>query len=474
MKNLYLVFCLLLGSLFGYGQTNQYILNVHISDKSGTPVAGHSVVIVKENGPVKIQTGKDGVARDTSLLKPGYTAAYTISIEDPCLNAPYVTTVKTFPGTEDIKYVLCNKTVADLCKVAFKAFSADAKQMSFTFIPEPQDPNNKYSWDFGDGSTGEGTKVQHTFAKEGVYVVTVKMVTPTGCVAVYSEKIKAGSSTTTPNPSTLSCSCCASMDISLSPDAKDVYLFKGKAGFKNAQFTWDINGVSISGSDAKYKFEKNGSYIITMQAKSDECDVKIKKTLIIKSASTTGGGNTDPNDCKIDFSYAYLSNISSEVKFKPLLTDPTISAQYFWSFGDGTSSNEMSPVHKFAKTGTYKVTLVVYIWNTKKCTITKEITIKTALNGNTGSGSEMKISKIFPNPVKSDIITIDIQSDVNGTIEIQLFNQSNQLIKNIPAVLNPGENTLFLALDNISNGMYYLVISNNGTITSGESILIAR
>lgn len=473
MKNLYFLSCFLLSSFIGLCQSNQYILNIHISDKTGSPVSGKSVVIIKENNIVKIQTGNDGIARDTSLLKPGYTATYTVSIEDPCLNAPYTTVVKTYPGIEDIKYTLCNKTIADLCKVSFKAFSADAKNTTFTFLAEPQDPNNKYSWDFGDGTNAEGSKVQHTYLKSGIYVVTVKMVTANGCVAVYSEKLTVGSTTTTPNPSTLSCTCCATMDISLSPDTKDVYVFKAKAGFANALFSWQINGQTISGNETKYKFEKGGSYVIQLQAKSDECDVKIKKTLIVQ-APTTGGGNTDPNDCKIDFSYAYLSNASSEVKFKPLLTDPTISAQYFWSFGDGTSSSEMSPVHKYSKSGTYSVTLVIYFSNTKKCTITKDITIKVNFIGNDGSEAGTSLFKTYPNPVKSDQITLDIKSKEGGKVEIQLFNQNNQMVKIISAELNQGENTTMISLENLQNGLYYVVVSDNGFSKNVEQFLISR
>ena len=473
MKNLYFLSCFLLSSFIGLSQSNQYILNIHISDKTGSPVSGKYVVIIKENNIVKIQTGNDGVARDTSLLKPGYTATYTVSIEDPCLNAPYTTIVKTYPGIEDIKYTLCNKTIADLCKVSFKAFSADAKNTTFTFLAEPQDPNNKYSWDFGDGTNAEGSKVQHTYLKSGVYVVTVKMVTANGCVAVYSEKLTIGSTTTTPNPSTLSCTCCATMDISLAPDTKDVYVFKAKAGFANALFSWQINGQIISGNETKYKFEKGGSYVIQLQAKSDECDVKIKKSLIVQ-APTTGGGNTDPNDCKIDFSYAYISSASSEVKFKPLLTDPTISTQYFWSFGDGTSSSEMSPVHKYSKSGTYSVTLVIYFSKTKKCTITKDISVTTVIGGNENSGTSMIISKEYPNPSKNSSVPVDINTIETAKAEIQLYNQANLLISNIPVQLSSGENTIFLDFESIPNGLYFLTLNHNGTLTSKEKLIINK
>ena len=473
MKNKLLLFSLLVSSLFAFGQNNQYILNVHITDKSGSAVASHPVVILKENGPKKILTGKDGFARDTSLLKPGYTATYTISIEDPCMNAPYTTAVKTFPGTENIKYTLCNSIISNPCKVSFKAVATDAKQQTFTFVAEPQDPSYKYSWEFGDGTTGEGSKIQHFYAKPGVYVITVKMVTPDGCVAVYTDKLQVGSTTPTPNPSLLTCTCCASMDISLSNDSSNIYFFKAKAGFKDAIFNWTIDGVTITGNEAKYKFNKGGSYIIQLQAKSNECEVKINKTLIVK-APTTGGGGTDPNDCKIDFSYAYLSNTSNEVKFKPLLIDPTIAAQYFWSFGDGTSSSEMSPVHKFPKSGTYSVTLVVYFGNAKKCTITKEVTIKVNFSGNIDSESGIGISKVYPNPVISDQLTIDIKAIKAGMVDIQIFNQSNQLIKNIPAWLNPGENTIIFNLETIQNGIYYAVVNNDGLVTKGEAFMISR
>ena len=40
-----------------------------------------------------------------------------------------------------------------------------------------------YSWDYGDGSTGSGDEVSHTYATEGSYTVTLKVTDDGGKIA---------------------------------------------------------------------------------------------------------------------------------------------------------------------------------------------------------------------------------------------------------------------------------------------------
>ena len=59
------------------------------------------------------------------------------------------------------------------------------------------------------------------------------------------------------------------------------------------------------------------------------------------------------------------------VTFNPTVTDVST---YAWDFGDGETSTEAKPVHTYAASGTYTVTLVVK-GEGGEATATKEITI---------------------------------------------------------------------------------------------------
>lgn len=61
---------------------------------------------------------------------------------------------------------------------------------------------------------------------------------------------------------------------------------------------------------------------------------------------------------KADYSYTYLY-AASAIQFKNNTTGNTANYKWLWSFGDGTTSTEMSPVHLYKEEKTYVVTLTV-------------------------------------------------------------------------------------------------------------------
>ena len=78
------------------------------------------------------------------------------------------------------------------------------------------------------------------------------------------------------------------------------------------------------------------------------------------------GAKTYINNDRLKFSWANFSSDTSEgwgaslnVQFNNLSYAASAGTQYFWDFGDGTFSNEKSPVHQFTKKGTFDVKLVV-------------------------------------------------------------------------------------------------------------------
>jgi cyclophilin family peptidyl-prolyl cis-trans isomerase len=65
--------------------------------------------------------------------------------------------------------------------------------------------------------------------------------------------------------------------------------------------------------------------------------------------------------------------VPAKVKFD----NTTVSAERFeWNFGDGHSSNEVSPTHRYISSGNYDVSLTAYK-NGKKKTITKRVSLTT-------------------------------------------------------------------------------------------------
>ena len=62
--------------------------------------------------------------------------------------------------------------------------------------------------------------------------------------------------------------------------------------------------------------------------------------------------------CYVIYHFTYTGSpcVNEAVTFRPALTG---SCSFFWNFGDGTTSKTAIPVHQYADTGTYKVSLVI-------------------------------------------------------------------------------------------------------------------
>ena len=66
------------------------------------------------------------------------------------------------------------------------------------------DPDNgglSCSWDFGDGNTGTGLDVVHTYSSEGVYVAVLTVTDAGGLFDVSSIEVRVGTTDTTPEGS---------------------------------------------------------------------------------------------------------------------------------------------------------------------------------------------------------------------------------------------------------------------------------
>ncbi len=56
---------------------------------------------------------------------------------------------------------------------------------AYTMSPYPTD----FNWDFGDGTTGNGQLLTHTYAEEGTYIVVLHSIDVTGCESTYEDTI---------------------------------------------------------------------------------------------------------------------------------------------------------------------------------------------------------------------------------------------------------------------------------------------
>lgn len=117
------------------------------------------------------------------------------------------------------------------------------------------------------------------------------------------------------------------------------------------------------------------------------------------------GGNQTLNIQLTDYSYEGRENIppQAEISFEPL--QPKVNTNIFfksestdtdgsivswhWDFGDGSSSTQQNPSHKYTKAGTYTVTLTVMDNYGDEDSATKTLTIESAGGGSNTPGFEI-------------------------------------------------------------------------------------
>jgi gliding motility-associated-like protein len=132
-------------------------------------------------------------------------------------------------------------------------------------------------------------------------------------------------------------------------------------------YRWDFGDQSTS-TDANvgsHTYATYGAYEISLNVKSRFCEETYKQTITINAIPP-----------QVDFSFdPPFGCVPLEVTFTNL-TKFADDKTYQWDFGDGTTSQEKSPVHVYSRADTYTVTLSASNITGQKITVTKPNSIQ--------------------------------------------------------------------------------------------------
>ena len=135
-----------------------------------------------------------------------------------------------------------------------------------------------------------------------------------------------------------------------------------------------------------------------------------------------------------------------------------------WSFGDSTYSKDLVVTHKYNSPGTYVVTLTVWI-NGVECSVQKKIEIKAGFQN-----PDIEITNINPNPA-TDNIDVTVKSDGQYKVVVAISDVRGNVLEKYSLELMPNENHIPINLDNISPGVYYLLIYYNNNIVAKSNFV---
>src|SRR3989454_1556602 len=226
------------------------------------------------------------------------------------------------------------------------AISFDASTSS-----DPDGTVTSYAWNFGDGSTGAGVTISHTYAATGVFTVTLTVTDNNGNTAA------ATASKTVANDSPPIVSFQEDKTSALTGGTITVTYSSSDPDGTIVQVTVDWgdgtvhNFATASGSDS-HSYVAAGSYTVAVTAKDDF-------GLTTSKSAVKSIGDRPPVASFTESASSALTSVS--ISFDATgSSDPdgTITS-YSWNFGDGNTGTGKTMIHSYAAAGTYTVTLTV-------------------------------------------------------------------------------------------------------------------
>jgi len=219
------------------------------------------------------------------------------------------------------------------------SFTANATDVS----PAVQAAGFTYAWTFGDGSTGTGATVSHTYASAGTYAVTVsatdeygKTGTTTGSITILSAPVVNAGSPVAVNAE-------SSLTFSQATETG------GTAPFT---YTWNFgDGTNQTGSlNPSHTYANPGSYTATVNVTDANQLTSTSSVVVTVNDVAPTASLSGPSSGTAGTSLSFTASATD--------VSPAVQAAgftYAWNFGDGSTGTGASASHSFASTGTYTV-----------------------------------------------------------------------------------------------------------------------
>ncbi|MEN8229892.1 MAG: T9SS type A sorting domain-containing protein [Bacteroidota bacterium] len=138
---------------------------------------------------------------------------------------------------------------------------------------------------------------------------------------------------------------------------------------------------------------------------------------------------------------------------------------YYWEFGDGNTSVEMSPLHQFNSAGDYSVSLTASNGWCVDSTITRMIQV-TAVSVEPLEFDDLL--RVYPNP-SNGMVTIETGDAGNLKMTIEIIDVNGRIIYS--NVFHSGNVTETVDLSSFSSGLYFVRMVSNEFINCRKLIL---
>jgi PKD repeat protein len=286
----------------------------------------------------------------------------TVSHTYPATGVYYPYLVLSYPGlngaictdTSSLGQLYVNCGTAANCNALFTSTNFANGNVTYTNASTYAVITGLSLWNFGDGTTAYSNgNINHTYTSNGAYQVCLYILdsfTNIICDSVCNSVV-----ITNINPTT----CNASMTYT-SNGCQGVFVNTSLAGYINALWVWGDGTSTINNNPTViHTYPSSGVYY---------------PYLVISYANPAGGVCIDTSalgqlSISCSTSVCNASFVSGNAPNGVVTFSNTSSnaAFYQWTFGDGTTSNAVNPIHTYTANGVFNVCLYLYNNNQMVC-----------------------------------------------------------------------------------------------------------
>ncbi|MHA2428302.1 MAG: PKD domain-containing protein, partial [Candidatus Hermodarchaeia archaeon] len=282
-------------------------------------------------------TNATGIVVSHSYSEDGtYTVTLTVTDDDGATDL--VTSTKT---------VLNRSPVAIFSESAETVHTGDTITFNATDSYDPDGSIVSYSWDFGDGNVANGVFVEHSYANDGAYDVTLIVTDDDGATDAATSTKDVGNkppvASFTESAETIYTGEVATFNATSSHDPDGVIV----------SYFWEFDdGTTATGENVDHAYADDGVYIVALTVTDDDgltATVTSIKTVLnrLPVASFTENATTMLTREVIRFDASGSEDSDGSI------------INYLWDFGDETTAVGVKVNHAYDDDGVYTVTLTV-------------------------------------------------------------------------------------------------------------------
>ncbi len=320
--------------------TSTITANIRSGPGTNYPIEG--VLLVGQNAEI-VGVSADGAWWEVSSAGLpnglGWIAESVVTAQDtqnvPVVEAPPVPTPATpVPAAQPPAAVISGPSQAGQNQSITFSGSSSTASAGHTITT--------YAWNFGDGTTGSGVSVSHSYASSGNFVVSLTVTDDLGQTSTATLTIQI----TEQGPT-------ANFDNPKHGNVGDVINFDGSestaaSGHSITDYDWSFDdGSDAGGSEVDHIFTRTGDFDVKLKVTDDQ-GLTSEVRHHIEISGPLVASISAPSQGQVGQSIAFSASSSgSEI------------VSFVWSFGDGSTASGQNVSHVYAAPGNFIVTLTV-------------------------------------------------------------------------------------------------------------------